>query len=153
MWCSDLLQHVHLSWFPLNPFDCGTTMQLPEPGGLGAACEGWLATACTTIAGRSHTLLPPCSCRSKQWPKLMDEFSKLSCADYRGIVFQHPDFISYFRQVQSPLCMVVLGDVLSACFPLSWSDSNLALLRPAWGPIPEAMQWSALLAAHMQMGL
>ena len=83
----------------------------------------------------------------------MDEFSKLSCADYRGIVFQHPDFISYFRQVRRPLSLVVLCDALSAWAASSWSESALALLRPAGGPAPGVTRASALLAAHMHLGL
>ena len=83
----------------------------------------------------------------------MDEFSKLSCADYRGIVFQHPDFISYFRQVRRPLSMVVLCDALSARAPLSWSGSDLAMLRSASVPEAVVMRWTALQAAHMHLGL
>jgi phosphoenolpyruvate carboxylase len=45
------------------------------------------------------TETPPKPPKNAQWREFMDELSRVSCEDYRSIVFKHPHFISYFRHV------------------------------------------------------
>ncbi|RIY33841.1 phosphoenolpyruvate carboxylase [Psittacicella gerlachiana] len=42
-------------------------------------------------------LLPPTQPKAK-WRQTMDKLSKISCDEYRSVVFHTPDFIPYFRQ-------------------------------------------------------
>ncbi|KAL3677299.1 hypothetical protein R1sor_027247 [Riccia sorocarpa] len=49
-----------------------------------------------TAATLEHGMHPPISPKP-EWRELMDEMSKVSTEQYRGIVFKHPQFVEYFR--------------------------------------------------------
>jgi phosphoenolpyruvate carboxylase len=50
-----------------------------------------------TAATLEHTLKPP-SGPDDEWRKVMDTMSEESCAKYREVVFDTPEFIRYFAQ-------------------------------------------------------
>lgn len=50
-----------------------------------------------TTAVLTSTVKPPAAPKHKEWRDIMELISKVSCEQYRSIVFQHPHFISYFR--------------------------------------------------------
>jgi phosphoenolpyruvate carboxylase len=49
-----------------------------------------------TAATLEHHLKPPADARP-EWREVMDRMSKVSCAQYRGTVFNEPKFIQYFH--------------------------------------------------------
>jgi phosphoenolpyruvate carboxylase len=44
------------------------------------------------------TLQPPKPPKDNTWRTLMEEMSAVSCKAYRGVVFEDPQFISYFQK-------------------------------------------------------
>ncbi|CAH2066230.1 unnamed protein product [Thlaspi arvense] len=51
-----------------------------------------------TTAVLLATLTPPQPPREEKWRNLMEEISKLSSQNYRGTVYENPEFISYFHE-------------------------------------------------------
>jgi phosphoenolpyruvate carboxylase len=49
-----------------------------------------------TTAVLLATINPPPPPKFADWRRLMDRLGEVSCASYRGVVFQHPHFIPYF---------------------------------------------------------
>ena len=49
-----------------------------------------------TAATLEHLLKPPADAKP-EWREIMDHMSKVSCAQYRSVVFQEPKFIEYFH--------------------------------------------------------
>jgi phosphoenolpyruvate carboxylase len=49
-----------------------------------------------TAATLEHLLKPPADAKP-EWRELMERMSRVSCATYRGVVFQEPKFIEYFH--------------------------------------------------------
>ncbi|XRB12092.1 phosphoenolpyruvate carboxylase [Pseudoscourfieldia marina] len=55
-----------------------------------------------TTAVLEHTLAPPRQPKAK-WREVMDTLSERSCSAYRGVVFQNPLFIPFFKKVTPEL--------------------------------------------------
>lgn len=51
-----------------------------------------------TTAVLLATLRPPIPPREEKWRDIMEEISKASCNHYRSVVYENPDFISYFHE-------------------------------------------------------
>lgn len=51
-----------------------------------------------TTAVLLSTLRPPLPPRETNWRNLMEEISKISCENYRSMVYENPEFISYFNE-------------------------------------------------------
>ncbi|KAK7343885.1 hypothetical protein VNO77_12985 [Canavalia gladiata] len=51
-----------------------------------------------TTAVLLATLRPPLSPREEKWRNLMEEISNISCQCYRRVVYEHPEFLSYFHE-------------------------------------------------------
>ncbi|PIA39515.1 hypothetical protein AQUCO_02600164v1 [Aquilegia coerulea] len=52
-----------------------------------------------TTAVLLATLRPPIPPREEKWRNHMEEISKISCDNYRSIVYDNPEFIAYFHEV------------------------------------------------------
>lgn len=52
-----------------------------------------------TTAVLLATLCPPTPPREEKWRDVMEEISKISCNNYRSIVYDNPDFLAYFHEV------------------------------------------------------
>ncbi|KAJ1406350.1 Pyruvate/Phosphoenolpyruvate kinase-like domain superfamily [Sesbania bispinosa] len=51
-----------------------------------------------TTAVLLATLRPPIPPREIKWRNLMEEISKISCECYRNVVYENPEFLSYFHE-------------------------------------------------------
>lgn len=51
-----------------------------------------------TTAVLLATLRPPHPPREEKWRNLMEEISKISCQNYRSIVYENPEFLAYFHE-------------------------------------------------------
>ncbi|GMN38846.1 hypothetical protein TIFTF001_008077 [Ficus carica] len=51
-----------------------------------------------TTAVLLATLRPPLPPREEKWRNLMEEISKISCQNYRSIVYENPEFLEYFHE-------------------------------------------------------
>ncbi|XP_027365929.1 phosphoenolpyruvate carboxylase 4-like isoform X3 [Abrus precatorius] len=51
-----------------------------------------------TTAVLLATLRPPLSPREEKWRNLMEEISNISCHCYRNVVYENPEFLSYFHE-------------------------------------------------------
>ncbi|CAI8604174.1 unnamed protein product [Vicia faba] len=51
-----------------------------------------------TTAVLLATLRPPLPPRDKNWRNLMEEISEISCQCYRNVVYENPEFLSYFHE-------------------------------------------------------
>ncbi|EIE23489.1 putative phosphoenolpyruvate carboxylase [Coccomyxa subellipsoidea C-169] len=99
------------------------------------------------------TLSPPKPPRKAEWRSLMDQLSKISCEAYRSFVFQHPDFVPYFRAAtpEEELANLNIGsrpsrrktgggvETLRAIpWIFAWTQTRLVL--PAWLGVGTANQ-------------
>ncbi|KAK9905656.1 hypothetical protein WJX75_003995 [Coccomyxa subellipsoidea] len=99
------------------------------------------------------TLSPPKPPRKSEWRGLMDQLSKISCEAYRSFVFQHPDFVPYFRAAtpEEELANLNIGsrparrktgggvETLRAIpWIFAWTQTRLVL--PAWLGVGTAVQ-------------
>ncbi|BDA47382.1 probable phosphoenolpyruvate carboxylase [Coccomyxa sp. Obi] len=99
------------------------------------------------------TLSPPKPPRKPEWRALMDQLSKISCEAYRSFVFQHPDFVPYFRAAtpEEELANLNIGsrparrktgggvETLRAIpWIFAWTQTRLVL--PAWLGVGTALQ-------------
>lgn len=64
-----------------------------------------------TTAVLLATLRPPLPPRELKWRQVMDEISKISCHHYRSIIYENPEFLSYFQEAtpQSELGFLNIG--------------------------------------------
>ncbi|TQD77890.1 hypothetical protein C1H46_036564 [Malus baccata] len=51
-----------------------------------------------TTAVLLATIRPPHSPREEKWRNLMEEISKISCQNYRSVVYENPEFLAYFHE-------------------------------------------------------
>ncbi|XP_068327829.1 phosphoenolpyruvate carboxylase 4-like isoform X2 [Pyrus communis] len=51
-----------------------------------------------TTAVLLATIKPPLSPREEKWRNLMEEISKISCQNYRSVVYENPEFLDYFHE-------------------------------------------------------
>lgn len=51
-----------------------------------------------TTAVLLATLRPPQPPREQKWRNLMEEISKISCQNYRSVVYENPEFLPYFQE-------------------------------------------------------
>ncbi|XP_024196602.1 phosphoenolpyruvate carboxylase 4 isoform X1 [Rosa chinensis] len=51
-----------------------------------------------TTAVLLATLRPPHPPREQKWRNLMEEISKISCQNYRSVVYENPEFLTYFQE-------------------------------------------------------
>ncbi|KAL5078788.1 hypothetical protein RYX36_007209 [Vicia faba] len=51
-----------------------------------------------TTAVLLATLRPPLPPREEKWRNLMEDISKISCQSYRSVVYENPEFLSYFNE-------------------------------------------------------
>ncbi|KAE8023030.1 hypothetical protein FH972_008782 [Carpinus fangiana] len=51
-----------------------------------------------TTAVLLATLRPPHPPREEKWRNLMEEISKISCQNYRSVVYENPEFLAYFHE-------------------------------------------------------
>ncbi|WJX20277.1 Phosphoenolpyruvate carboxylase 4 [Trifolium repens] len=51
-----------------------------------------------TTAVLLATLRPPLPARDENWRNLMEEISEISCQCYRNVVYENPEFLSYFHE-------------------------------------------------------
>ncbi|KHN07717.1 Phosphoenolpyruvate carboxylase 4 [Glycine soja] len=64
-----------------------------------------------TTAVLLATLRPPQPPREEKWRNLMEDISKISCQCYRNVVYENPEFLSYFQEAtpQSELGFLNIG--------------------------------------------
>ncbi|RZC29153.1 Phosphoenolpyruvate carboxylase 4 [Glycine soja] len=64
-----------------------------------------------TTAVLLATLRPPQLPREEKWRNLMEDISKISCQCYRNVVYENPEFLSYFHEAtpQSELGFLNIG--------------------------------------------
>ncbi|KAJ1386684.1 Pyruvate/Phosphoenolpyruvate kinase-like domain superfamily [Sesbania bispinosa] len=64
-----------------------------------------------TTAVLLATLRPPQPPREEKWRNLMEDISKISCQSYRSVVYENPEFLSYFHEAtpQSELGFLNIG--------------------------------------------
>ncbi|PRW39191.1 phosphoenolpyruvate carboxylase 4 [Chlorella sorokiniana] len=98
------------------------------------------------------TLQPPKPPKDNTWRTLMEEMSAVSCKAYRGVVFEDPQFISYFQKAtpQEELGNLNIGsrptrrkatqDVTSLrAIPWIFAWTQTRLVLPAWLGVADAL--------------
>ncbi|KGN51545.1 phosphoenolpyruvate carboxylase 4-like isoform X1 [Cucumis sativus] len=98
-----------------------------------------------TTAVLLSTLRPPLPPREIKWRNLMEEISKISCQNYRSMVYENPEFISYFNEAtpQAELgflnigsrptrrkTSVGIGHLRAIPWVFAWTQTRSVL--PAW---------------------
>ncbi|XP_023550392.1 phosphoenolpyruvate carboxylase 4 [Cucurbita pepo subsp. pepo] len=98
-----------------------------------------------TTAVLLSTLRPPLPPREAKWRNLMEEISKISCENYRSMVYENPEFISYFNEAtpQAELgflnigsrptrrkTSVGIGHLRAIPWVFAWTQTRSVL--PAW---------------------
>jgi len=98
-----------------------------------------------TTAVLLATLRPPLPPREEKWRNLMEEISKLSCQCYRSVVYENPEFLSYFHEAtpQSELgflnigsrparrkSTIGIGHLRAIPWVFAWTQTRFVL--PAW---------------------
>ncbi len=124
-------------------------LRVTEQGEMIRAKLGWTGIAVKTLAlytgaiCRANLLTPPAP--QTQWRELMDRLAEQSCAAYRAVVREEPDFVPYFRQAtpEQELASLPLGSrparraggggiesLRAIPWIFAWSQNRLVL--PAW---------------------
>ncbi|CAJ1932224.1 unnamed protein product [Sphenostylis stenocarpa] len=92
------------------------TLRTTEQGEMVQAKFGLPQTAVRqleiyTTAVLLATLRPPLPPREEKWRNLMEDISKISCQCYRSVVYENPEFLSYFHEAtpQSELGFLNIG--------------------------------------------
>ncbi|KAI4313991.1 hypothetical protein L6164_026934 [Bauhinia variegata] len=98
-----------------------------------------------TTAVLLATLHPPHPPREEKWRNLMEEISKVSCQCYRSVVYENPEFISYFNEAtpQAELGFLnigsrptrrksstAIGHLRAIPWIFAWTQTRFVL--PAW---------------------
>ncbi|ONK66264.1 uncharacterized protein A4U43_C06F5910 [Asparagus officinalis] len=98
-----------------------------------------------TTAVLLATLQPPIPPRKEKWRQIMEEISKTSCTHYRNVVYENPEFISYFQEAtpQAELgflnigsrpsrrkASVGIGHLRAIPWIFAWTQTRFVL--PAW---------------------
>lgn len=91
------------------------------------------------------TLRPPLPPKEIKWRNIMDEISKISCANYRSTVYENPEFLAYFHEAtpQAELGSLNIGsrptrrkaspgikDLRAIPWVFAWTQTRFVL--PAW---------------------
>eukprot|EP00884_Botryococcus_braunii_P017055 jgi/Botrbrau1/4032/Bobra.0016s0039.1 len=106
-----------------------------------------------TTAVLLATKSPPEPPKKMAWRAIMDQLSELSRKEYRGVVYEHPDFISYFRHAtpEEELANLNIGsrptrrkagggvETLRAIpWIFAWTQTRMVL--PAWLGVGTALE-------------
>ncbi len=124
-------------------------LRVTEQGEMIRAKLGWTGIAVKTLAlytgaiCRANLLTPPAP--QAQWRDLMERLAQESCAAYRAVVREEPDFVPYFRHAtpEQELASLPLGSrparraggggiesLRAIPWIFAWSQNRLVL--PAW---------------------
>ncbi|KAG2702647.1 hypothetical protein I3760_06G099900 [Carya illinoinensis] len=106
-----------------------------------------------TTAVLLATLRPPHPPREEQWRNLMEEISKISCQNYRSIVYENPEFLAYFNEAtpQAELGFLNIGSrptrrksstgighLRAIPWVFAWTQTRFVL--PAWLGVGAGLQ-------------
>ncbi|EXB65562.1 Phosphoenolpyruvate carboxylase 4 [Morus notabilis] len=98
-----------------------------------------------TTAVLLAALRPPLPPREEKWRNLMEEISKISCQNYRSIVYENPEFLGYFHEAtpQAELGFlnigsrparrknsIEIGHLRAIPWVFAWTQTRFVL--PAW---------------------
>lgn len=98
-----------------------------------------------TTAVLLATMRPPHPPREANWRNLMEEISKISCQNYRSVVYENPEFLAYFHEAtpQSELGFLNIGsrparrksstgigNLRAIPWVFAWTQTRFVL--PAW---------------------
>ncbi|KAB2603810.1 phosphoenolpyruvate carboxylase 4-like [Pyrus ussuriensis x Pyrus communis] len=98
-----------------------------------------------TTAVLLATIRPPHSPREEKWRNLMEEISKISCQNYRSVVYENPEFLAYFHEAtpQAELgflnigsrptrrkCSTGIGHLRAIPWVFAWTQTRFVL--PSW---------------------
>lgn len=98
-----------------------------------------------TTAVLLATMRPPHPPREEKWRNLMEEISKISCQSYRSVVYENPEFLTYFQEAtpQAELgylnigsrparrkSSIGIGHLRAIPWVFAWTQTRLIL--PAW---------------------
>jgi phosphoenolpyruvate carboxylase len=132
-------------------------LRVTEQGEMIRTKLGWTSLAVKTLAVyttaicRANLQTPPTP--DAQWRQLMDALSEESCAAYRAVVRERPDFVSYFRAAtpEQELASLPLGSrparragkggiesLRAIPWIFAWSQNRIML--PAWLGAGAALQ-------------
>ncbi|KAG7978949.1 hypothetical protein I3843_05G105900 [Carya illinoinensis] len=106
-----------------------------------------------TTAVLLATLRPPLPPREEKWRNLMEEISKISCQNYRSVVYENPEFLSYFHEAtpQAELGFLNIGSrptrrksstgighLRAIPWVFAWTQTRFVL--PAWLGVGAGLQ-------------
>ncbi|XP_006643661.1 phosphoenolpyruvate carboxylase 4 [Oryza brachyantha] len=106
-----------------------------------------------TTAVLLATLRPPQPPRDPNWRRVMEEISRVSCAQYRSTVYENPEFIKYFQEAtpQAELGYLNIGsrpakrratagisNLRAIPWVFAWTQTRLVL--PAWLGVGRGLQ-------------
>ncbi|KAI4357885.1 hypothetical protein L6164_001804 [Bauhinia variegata] len=141
---------THLAIQSQPPGSVMGTLRSTEQGEMVQAKFGLPQTAVRqleiyTTAVLLATLRPPHPPREEKWRNLMEEISEVSCQSYRSVVYENPEFISYFNEAtpQAELgCLNIgsrptrrkssigIGHLRAIPWIFAWTQTRFVL--PAW---------------------
>lgn len=87
-----------------------------------------------TTAVLLATINPPPPPKFADWRRLMDRLGEVSCASYRGVVFQHPHFIPYFSNAtpQEELGNLNIGSRPARRKKVGYGQAGLGTVGAVW---------------------
>ncbi|XP_075658531.1 phosphoenolpyruvate carboxylase 4 [Castanea sativa] len=106
-----------------------------------------------TTAVLLATLRPPQPPREEKWRNLMEEMSKISCQNYRSVVYENPEFLAYFHEAtpQAELGFLNIGSrptrrksstgigqLRAIPWVFAWTQTRFVL--PAWLGVGAGLQ-------------
>ncbi|XP_020207844.1 phosphoenolpyruvate carboxylase 4 [Cajanus cajan] len=106
-----------------------------------------------TTAVLLATLRPPLPPREEKWRNLMEDISKISCQCYRNVVYENPEFLSYFHEAtpQAELGFLNIGSrptrrksttgighLRAIPWVFAWTQTRFVL--PAWLGVGAGLQ-------------
>ncbi|GMY26766.1 phosphoenolpyruvate carboxylase 4-like isoform X2 [Fagus crenata] len=106
-----------------------------------------------TTAVLLATLRPPLPPREEKWRNLMEEISKISCQNYRSVVYENPEFLAYFHEAtpQAELGFLNIGSrptrrksstgighLRAIPWVFAWTQTRFVL--PAWLGVGAGLQ-------------
>jgi phosphoenolpyruvate carboxylase len=148
---------AHAALLSQPPGSLRNGLRVTEQGEMIRAKLGWTSLAVKTLAlyttaiCRANLMTPPEP--RAEWRQLMEQMSEDSCAAYRAVVREEPDFVPYFRQAtpEQELGKLPLGSrparraggggiesLRAIPWIFAWSQNRLML--PAWLGAGGAMQ-------------
>lgn len=148
---------AHAALLSQPPGSLRNGLRVTEQGEMIRAKLGWTSMAVKTLAlyttaiCQANLRTPPDP--DPQWRLMMDQLSEVSCAAYRSVVREEPDFVSYFRYAtpEQELANLPLGSrparraggggiesLRAIPWIFAWSQNRLML--PAWLGAGQALQ-------------